>query len=314
MLVPIEPVAPRMVTRRICACGSWFAAGLVTVMRSPYQQAARGVIESAARQADQAARPARPPRSRRAGPSARHGRESDGSASLAPNWRLTQDSNRSPSLRHRPTAAARPAAIGRADRRRADGATRQHRATSIAPSAPPIAPDQVLFGLIAGQASARRWRGRRNSRDIGRPHDREQEHDRQESDTRHRARNSSGASTRRRHRRCRRRSTAGVRAARRSSAANAPSADQHDRHDRPAAPGDQCQRPRSPTAQDANIRRWPRSGDQRDPFPEHGDRGERPEQRERPAAEHRPPPAPAAPAPAPSRRAAPDCWRRARRA
>ncbi len=58
-------------------CGRRLSSGRdrVTVMLSPHQQTARGRIETAAREADQTTERARRPRSRRAGPSPRHGRE-----------------------------------------------------------------------------------------------------------------------------------------------------------------------------------------------------------------------------------------------
>src|ERR1700688_3939513 len=62
VLVPTDPVAPRMVIRRTAAAGngSLWASFVVeewpsAVMRSPYQESARGRIETTAQQSDRAA-------------------------------------------------------------------------------------------------------------------------------------------------------------------------------------------------------------------------------------------------------------------
>jgi hypothetical protein len=67
-------------------------------------------------------------------------------ASFTPNWRLIQDSSRSPSCAHTDNANAMTAIVPRStEPNRSATAT----ATTIAPSAPAIAPAQVFFGLIA---------------------------------------------------------------------------------------------------------------------------------------------------------------------
>src|SRR5674476_347735 len=61
VLTPIEPVAPRIVMLRMAASGSGFDRTRlvkewpVGVMRSPYQQPARGAVPTTAQQSDQAA-------------------------------------------------------------------------------------------------------------------------------------------------------------------------------------------------------------------------------------------------------------------
>src|SRR4051794_4608716 len=55
VLVPIDPVAPRIVTRLTPGAGIGFDRASVAVIVSPYQQATRGIVEAAADDADDAA-------------------------------------------------------------------------------------------------------------------------------------------------------------------------------------------------------------------------------------------------------------------
>ena len=66
---------------------------------------------------------------------------------MAPNWRLTQDSSRSPNCA---TTDSSNATIAIAVQLNAPKKLATRTATIMAPSVPATAPDQVFFGLTAG--------------------------------------------------------------------------------------------------------------------------------------------------------------------
>ena len=183
VLAPIDPVAPSNVTLRspLAACQPGFHRRLhrhqvtIPASRAQVHRYRRAPVRSAQASTAAATKPSsrsiRPPWPGIKAP-----------ASFAPNRRFIADSNRSPAWAAIDSAIAITTA-GRTPPTPLSFTTSTE--ASTAPARPPIAPDQVLFGLRRG-ASFGSADGPADEvgGDIGHPHDGEQEDDGDEAELR----------------------------------------------------------------------------------------------------------------------------------